>query len=62
MSVELEVRCEQHGKDLTVYVSRSGVLEVTPCEKCIEEANEEGKVKGYEDGYDTGYAAGKEDS
>ena len=66
LSIEFEVRCSC-GNGLCGRIKKVGtIIEVEPCEKCLEEARKDdydegydngftdGNTKGYDEGYDEG--------
>lgn len=62
-TVEVEVQCNKCGKNLDSELkeqrySSGKVLEVAPCEDCLEAAKEEGDSAGYDRGLEEGRAEG----
>ena len=54
MNTEFTVRCGECGDELEAQWVRSGsdtpILDVTPCEKCLDKATSEGYKQGEKDG------------
>ena len=52
MSADIEVKCDECGKDLETSWKRSGyaILVVTPCKFCLKEAEDKGYDRGRNDG------------
>ena len=56
VNIDIEVRCDTCGSDLTVEVS-GGIkyipdFIIEPCEKCLDDARSEGYDEGYQEGVD----------
>lgn len=69
MEIEFIVKCDTCGKVLTATTEIRGhdhIIDVEPCEHCLDSVGESASRQSYEDGhnagYDVGYLDGEKDA